>query len=207
MTQPMPQPRIATLALLVLAALGFRLAPYLLHALGIPFDPASTAYPWNFSPILPLAVFGAACYRRRGLSLLVPFGIYLTGDLGIWALTGRADWAFYGVQPVVYLSLALVVSLGFLLRRQRSWLRIAGTGFASALAFFAVSNLGVWALGGGTHYPHNAAGLIDCYVQAIPFFRNTLISMAIFLPILFSRLALQDMPQPALARSGNAGGG
>ena len=185
------QPRATTLALLVLVALGFRVAPYLLQALGIPFDPTSTAYAWNFSPILPLAVFGAACYRGWGLSFLVPFGIYLAGDLGIWALTGRADWAFYGVQPVVYLSLALVVCLGFLLRRRRTWLRIAGTGLASAVAFFLVSNFGVWALGDGTYYPHNAAGLIDCYVQAIPFFRNTLISMAIFLPLLFSRLALR----------------
>ena len=187
------QPRATTLVILVLIALGFRLAPYLLQALGVPFDPTSTAYAWNFSPILPLAVFGAACYRGRGLSFLVPFGVYLAGDLGIWALTGRADWAFYGVQPVVYLSLALVVCLGFLLRRRRTWLRIAGTGFASAVAFFLVTNFGVWALGGGTHYPHNAAGLIDCYVQAIPFFRNTLISMAIFLPLLFSRLALRPV--------------
>lgn len=194
------QPRATTLALLVLVALGFRLAPYLLQALGIPFDPTSTAYAWNFSPILPLAVFGAACYGGRTLAFLVPFGVFVAGDLGIWAVTGRADWAFYGVQPVVYLSLALVVCLGFLLRNRRSWLGIAGTGLASAVAFFLVSNFGVWALGGGTHYPHNAAGLIDCYVQAIPFFRNTLISMAVFLPLLFSRLALRPVsvaPSPA----------
>ena len=191
------QPRPTTIAILVLVALGFRLAPYLLQGLGLPFDATSTAYAWNFSPILPLAVFGAACYRGRGMPYLVPFGIYLAGDLGIWALTGRADWAFYGVQPVVYLSLALVVSLGFLLRRHRSWLRIAGTGFAAAMAFFLVSNFGVWALGGGTYYPHTAAGLLDCYVQAIPFFRNSLISMAIFLPILFSPLALRRPVQLA----------
>ena len=80
-----------------------------------------------------------------------------------------------------------------LLRRRRSWLRIAGAGLASAVVFFLVSNFGVWATGGGTYYPHNAAGLIDCYVQAIPFFRNTLVSMAIFLPLLFSPLALRHM--------------
>lgn len=190
----MPQPRVSTLALLVLVALAFRLAPYLAHALGVAIDPASTAYPWNFSPILPLALFGAACYGGRGLPYLVPFGIYLVGDLGIWALTGRVDWAFYDAQGVVYLSLAMVVSLGFLLRRRRTWPRIAGAGFASALTFFVISNFGVWVLGDGERYPLTAAGLVDCYVQAIPFFRNTLISMAIFLPLLFSRLALRDVP-------------
>lgn len=199
----MPQPRVSTLALLVLVALAFRLAPYLAPMLGVAIDPASTAYPWNFSPILALSLFGAACYGGRSLPYLVPFGTYLASDLGIWALTGRVDWAFYDAQGVVYISLALVVSLGFLLRRRRTWLRIAGAGFASALTFFIVSNFGVWALGDGMHYPLTAAGLVDCYVQALPFFRNTLISMAIFLPLLFSRVALRGAP--AVARPAPAG--
>ena len=198
----MLQPRGSTLAVFVLVALAFRLAPYVLHAVGIPIDPASTAYPWNFSPVLPLCVFGAACYATGRAAYLVPFAIYLAGDLGIWLLTGRADWAFYAAQPVLYLSVALVVTCGFVLRRQRSWPRIAATGLASAVTFFVVSNFGVWAFGDGIRYPHNAAGLVDCYVQAIPFFRNTLISMALFLPLLFSRVTLRRPahPQPALSQ-------
>ncbi len=187
----MLQVRGSTLAGFVLVALAFRLAPYVLHAVGIPIDPASTAYPWNFSPVLPLCVFGAACYATGRAAYLVPFAIYLAGDLGIWLLTGRADWAFYAGQPVLYLSVALVVTCGFLLRRHRTWPRIAATGLASAVTFFVVSNFGVWAFGDGIRYPHNPAGLVDCYVQAIPFFRNTLISMALFLPLLFSRVTLR----------------
>ena len=190
------QPRGSTLAALVLVALAFRLAPYVLHLFGVPIDPANTDYPWNFSPVLPLFVFGAACYASRRAAYLAPFAIYLTGDLGIWLLTGRPDWAFYDAQPVLYLSVALVVTCGFLLRRQRTWFRIAATGLGAAIVFFAVSNFGVWAFGDGVRYPHNAAGLVDCYVQAIPFFRNTLVSMAIFLPLLFSRVALRH-PAPA----------
>ena len=83
------------------------------------------------------------------------------------------------------------MTCGFLLRRQRTWFRIAATGLGSAVIFFVVSNFGVWAFGDGGRYPHTTAGLVDCYVQAIPFFRNTLLSMALFLPLLFSRIALK----------------
>lgn len=182
--------------MLVAIAVGFRLMPYLLHTLGVPIDPENTVYPWNFSPILPLCIFGAACFAKRSIAYLAPMAIYLAGDLGIWTITGRPDWAFYADQPVTYLSVALVVSCGFIARSQRSWGRIAMAGLGSAVLFFIVSNFGTWAL--GATYAKSWAGLVECYVMAIPFFRNTLISMGVFLPLLFSRLALRS-PVPAAA--------
>lgn len=41
----MMQPRGTTLAALVLVAPAFRLAPCVLHAFGVPIDPADTDYP------------------------------------------------------------------------------------------------------------------------------------------------------------------
>ena len=193
------QPRGSAIALLVLVALGCRLIPYVLHQLGVPVDPEVTAYPWNFSPILPFCLFGAACFSSRATAFVVPLGIYLAGDIAIWLLTGRVDWAFYVGQPVLYLSVLLVVASGLLLRSQRSWSRVAFVGLGSAVIFFLVSNFGVWAFGGGQRYSLNLAGLVDCYVQAIPFFRNTLISMLVFLPIMFSPLVLRERKQPILS--------
>lgn len=193
------QPRGVAIALLVLAALGCRLIPYVLHQLGMPVDPEVTVYPWNFSPILPFCLLGAACFSSRVTAFVAPLGIYLAGDIAIWLLTGRVDWAFYAGQPVLYLSVLLVVASGLLLRNQRSWSRVALVGFGSAVIFFLVSNFGVWALGGGQRYALNLAGLVDCYVQAIPFFRNTLISMLIFLPIMFSPLILSERKRPILS--------
>lgn len=194
----MLRPRPVTLAMLVLIAVGFRLMPYLLHTLGVPIDPENTIYPWNFSPILPLCIFGAACFARRTVAYLAPLAVYLAGDLGIWAISGRFDWAFYADQPVTYLSAILVVSCGFIARSQRSWGRITAAGLGSAVVFFAVSNFGTWAL--GAIYPKTWAGLLECYVMAIPFFRNTLISMGVFLPLLFSRLALHRPAPLAVVR-------
>ena len=192
----MLRPRPITVAILVAIAVGFRLMPYLLHQFGVAIDPENTVYPWNFSPILPLCIFGAACFSKRSIAYLAPLAIYLAGDLAIWAFTGRLDWAFYADQPFTYLSVVLVVSCGLIARSQQSWGRIAVAGLGSAVLFFVISNLGTWAL--GALYPRTWAGLLDCYVMAIPFFRNTLISMAVFLPLLFSRAALRA-PTPVAA--------
>ena len=101
---------------------------------------------------------------------------------------------------MVYLSVALVVATGFLVRTRRSLGRVAGAGLGSAVLFFLVSNFGVWVFGGGARYPLTFAGLVECYVQAIPYFRNTLVSMAVFLPLLFSRVGLvQATPSRRLA--------
>ena len=93
--------------------------------------------------------------------------------------------------------MALVATTGFLARRRRSWSRLAGAGLLSGTMFFVVTNLGVWAFGGGARYPLTGAGLVECYVMALPYLRNTLISMAVFLPLLFSRVSLRETtPRP-----------
>ena len=187
-----PSVLISLLTLSVVA----RLVPYALSLLGISIDHGNTIYPWNFSPILPICIFGGAVYAQPRMAYAVPLFTFLVGDLGIWALTGRVDWAFYAYQPVVYLAVALVTTSGFALRGRPTspaWPAVAGAGLVSSVGFFALTNFGLWALSNGSVYPHTTAGLVDCYVRALPYFRNTLVSMAIFLPILFSRVTLADV--------------
>ena len=59
---------------------------------------------------------GGAVYASRRLGHAIPFATFLIGDLGIWTITRRLDWALYAHQPVVYLSVALVATTGFLVR-------------------------------------------------------------------------------------------
>ena len=185
--------RLSTILILAGIALLFRLSPYVMYSLGVPIDPeGSTFYPWNLSPILPLCIFGAACYQSRSLVYAIPLAIYFLGDAGIWLITGQADWAFYPTQPIVYLALIGVTLWGYLLRENRTHWRIAGTGLAGAISFFILSNLGSWLM----WYPHTWEGLVECYTLAIPFFRHTLLSMVVFLPILFSKVTLKPVSQP-----------
>lgn len=184
------KPRLSVILILLAVSVGVRLVPYILLQFGMALESGNTNFPWNFSPFLPICLFGGAIFAHARMAYAVPFAAWLLGDLGILALTGRADWAFYPHQPLIYLSVALVALIGFALRRRRSWKRVAAAGLGSSLGFFVLSNFGVWAFGGGQVYPLNFAGLVECYMMAIPYLRNTLISMAVFLPVLFSRVTL-----------------
>jgi hypothetical protein len=62
-------------------------------------------------------------------------------------------------------------------------LRVAAGVIASATSFFLLSNFVVWV--GGGMYPHSAAGLAACYVAALPFYANDLISTGVLSAVLF----------------------
>src|SRR5208282_5583697 len=89
-----------------------------------------------------------------------------------------------------YGSFALIVCLGFWLRRRQNVWAIGGTAIVGALLFFVLTNFGVWAL--GQMYPKTPAGLLDCYVAAIPFFQNTLSSNLFYAALLFGGLAIAE---------------
>ena len=51
-----------------------------------------------------------------------------------------------------------------------------------------------------------AEGLAACYLRAVPYFRNTLVSMAVFLPLLFSRVGLRETPALAFVQPATRNG-
>jgi hypothetical protein len=200
----MQQVRPRVFAAFVLLSVVVRLVPYVLQQFGMSIDPQTTVYPWNFSPLYAICIFGAAMFADRRLAFALPLAALAIGDLGIGILAGDMAFAFYEEQPMVYLSYALLTATGLLLRENRSWFAVGGAGLLGAVVFFLVSNLGVWAFGQFHTYPPTFAGLMECYAAAIPFFRFTLISMAVFLPVLFSRVAL-TAPSPLAPLATQAG--
>ena len=58
----------------------------------------------------------------------------------------------------------------------------------ASLAFFFVTNLAVWYQ--ASWYTRDAAGLWQCYLQALPFFRYTLSGDLLFTTVLFGGHAL-----------------
>jgi hypothetical protein len=161
----MNKTRFTFLAGMVLAATASRLVPH----------------PPNFSPIAAIALFGGATFAHKRAAFLVPLAALALSDLAL---------GFYAITPVVYGAFALLVCLGLWLRRRRTAGRIAGAAVAGAFLFFALTNLGVWAIGGW--YPKTPAGLVECYAAAIPFFRNTLLSNLLYSTLLFGGLALAE---------------
>jgi len=90
-----------------------------------------------------------------------------------------ATWAWYG---------AICLLGSGLLAKRSSALRVVVGVLASSTSFFILSNFMVWAAGG--MYPATAAGLGACYVAAIPFYANDLISTAFFAGAFFGLPAL-----------------
>jgi hypothetical protein len=130
----------------------------------------------NFTPIISLALF-AGTYLQKKYAFVVPIAAMLMSDLLI-GLYDPISMAF------VYGSFLLIVTLGFMGRQKVSVARVAGLSFAGALLFFIVTNFGVWVVA-NSMYPKTLAGLIECYVMGIPFFRNTIISAFIYSAVLF----------------------
>ena len=76
----------------------------------------------------------------------------------------------------VYIPILFIYLIGNVFNDDFNYKNILLMSFVSSLIFFVISNFGVWLLG----YPKNMTGFITCYMAAIPFFKNTLLSTIIY---------------------------
>jgi hypothetical protein len=59
-------------------------------------------------------------------------------------------------------------------------------------------------MGHGVNYPRTPAGLLACYIAAIPFAKNMLYGNLLFSCVLFGGMEFLKARQPALARPATA---
>ena len=132
-------------------------------------------HPPNFTPIIAVAILSGYFFKNIYLSFATLFISMLLADVFI---------GFYDNVFFVYLSLFLIACVFFKISKKINFKNLFIFSFAGSLIFFIVSNFGVWALGSpGVYdipYEKNLKGLMECYVLAIPFFKNTLISTLLF---------------------------
>ena len=144
-------------------------------------------HPDNFVPVGAMALFGAATLPQRWLAVLLPLAAYYLSDLFLNNVIYAAyfDGFYWGADPWIYGGVALMVLLGFATLRGSTpgWARIGATAVGATLIFYLLSNFGVWVSGG--MYPKTVAGLIACYVAALPFLLNSLAANLIFSGVLF----------------------
>lgn len=136
-------------------------------------------HPANFSPIAAMALFSGALLPRRAWAFAIPLAAMLLSDLAI---------GFHELMPAVYVSFALISAMGLWLNRERSTARVAGTTIAGSLVFFFVTNFAVWAQ--TSLYEKTAAGLLSCFVAALPFLQNSLAGDLFYSTVLFGAWAM-----------------
>ena len=126
-------------------------------------------HPPNFTPMIAVAIMSSYFFKNIYLSFATLLISMLLSDIFI---------GFYSHIFFVYLSLCLITFIFFKINNKINVKSLFIFGFLGSLIFYLISNFGVWLVSG--MYEKNLSGLISCYILAIPFFKNTLISTIIF---------------------------
>ena len=137
-------------------------------------------HPPNFTPVLAVAIFAPYFARELVVAVAIPLVAMVLSDL-IIGLHSSMIW--------VYGAVAASVVISHYLRQAGSLIvRIGSLAFVSSLLFFIVTNFGVW-LGSG-FYSQTIDGLTTCYIAALPFFGNTLVSTIAFSGLFYGLMRL-----------------
>jgi lysylphosphatidylglycerol synthetase-like protein (DUF2156 family) len=158
---------------------------------------------WNFT-----AVGGALLYfgaRRSWREMLAPLAVLMATDfyLHVYVYHYTFRWEWYAMTWAWYVA---AMALGRILLRSRTTvLRAGAAALLGPTSFFLVSNCATWVSGLAYPYPRTLAGLGDCYVAALPFYRNDLISTAIVVGVAFGVPVLVRRMNTAQAREALTG--
>ena len=149
-------------------------------------------HPPNFTPIAAIALFGAAYLGRKHLliCLMVTFGSLFVSDICLNHFKYDMPWAeSMSIFWPSYLCFALIIAIGYFALKVVNVKNLVLTGLGAAVLFYIISNFAVWAMGGidqfGVPYEKSFSGLIRCFTNAIPFFRNSLMANVVYMSLLF----------------------
>ncbi|WP_428331367.1 DUF6580 family putative transport protein [Mucilaginibacter sp.] len=162
--------RTIVLILMIVAAAAMRLVsykfPYILS---------------NFTPVGAIALFGGAYFTNKWKAYLVVLITLFSSDILINYLYTSKLVLFYGGSFWVYLTFAIMVFVGSLIKK----VNVANVGMASLVSVaihWLIMDL-PWLY--GTMYPHTLAGYGQSLIAAIPFEKNMVLGDIVFCAILF----------------------
>mgnify|MGYP001455271725 FL=1 len=121
-------------------------------------------HPPNFTSLIALSFYVPAFFGLKYIWIV--FIAYFITDI------------ILGLHSTLLFTWGSVVLIGFISKYLNQSLksRLFGALFASLL-FFVITNFGVWLLG---MYDYSFKGLLESYIMAIPFYKNTILSTLIY---------------------------
>lgn len=140
---------------------------YLKISLGIFVVLAASRFvphPPNFTSLIALSLYVPLIFGSKFIPVLILSFIITDLFIGYHSLT------LFTYGSIIFISLS---SKFF---RSKIYFRISGALIGACL-FFLITNFGVWSLG---YYGYTFEGLASCYILAIPFFGNTLVSTLLY---------------------------
>jgi hypothetical protein len=165
----------------------YTLISFLLLVLIAAIYRAIPGRPWGFAPQFAMAIFGGAVLKDKKLAFIIPILSLLISDLlyqllysyGVTEIKG-----FYEGQIENYLLFASLTIIGFFVNA-KSVSSIFKGSVVSPTMFFFISNLMVWLGNGGFQRGKTLSGLMQTYIDGIPFYTNSLIATMVFSTFLF----------------------
>jgi hypothetical protein len=149
---------------------------------------------WNFTPLTAVTALGAFYFRGWLPAILLPSAVLAVSDLFLPAHDSLP------VQISVHAMAIMPLLLGRAARSAEGWRRVACwgmCGFVPATVFFLATNFAVWA--SKSMYAPTLAGLMDCYVRGLPFYRTMLAGDVCYVSLMTACLAAAHMLEPRLA--------
>ena len=105
-------------------------------------------------------------------------------------------WFYSGFYWQYASYLIIIMSSILVFKNKISISKTFGASLGSSMAFFLLSNFGVWA--GSGMYLKNLGGLAACYVAGLPFLQNTIVSNVLFTTVLFGSYYLIQVQYSSL---------
>ncbi len=132
---------------------------------------------WNFTAIGAISILAGLMISNTYLKFVVPLLAMLISDIFI---------GFHNTMFFVYFGFALMTLISMTFKDSKFYQKIFLAPLAASLVFFFVSNFGVWFM--DTMYSKNIAGLMDCLMMGVPFYRAQFLADMILTPVLFYTL-------------------
>lgn len=142
-------------------------------------------YPYNFSPVIGMAVFSGAVIKDRRLAFALPLFSMFLADV-IFEVSGIAQGFWGWGQLVGYGILALITVIAFSMKKINI-LTIAGYSIGSSLLFFFLSNSAFFVFDNPIYhtYTQDFSGYMATLVGGLPFLKTGLVADLVYSTILF----------------------
>jgi hypothetical protein len=144
---------------------------------------AATPHPewFNFTAVGGMLLYFGA--RRSWREMLAPLAVLMATDYFLTVSVYHYPFHWVSYLPTWAWYVAAMVLGQILLKAKTTFVRVAAAALLGPTSFFLLSNYAVWA--GSGMYPRTLGGLGACFVAALPFYRNDLISTALVVGVAF----------------------
>ncbi|MCB1516395.1 MAG: hypothetical protein KDJ19_02080 [Hyphomicrobiaceae bacterium] len=145
--------------------------------------------PPNIAAVTGVTIFAGFAITNKWIALLVPILSMMLADFVL---------GWYNEVLYTYAGMAAGVFLARWFLHPLTPVRLIGVTFASSVAFFLLSNFGVFMSG---YYGFTFDGFVTCYVMALPFWQNSLIADFTSTALVFGLylLAIRAVPSARVA--------